>query len=94
MDSPRALAFSNDGFSVFIADTGNNRIRLLNLNTNTIVTLAGTGATEFNGDLLPAGQTALDGPRGVATSALDILFIADTEHHLVRRTPVGFLAAQ
>ncbi len=94
MDSPRALAFSNDGFSVFIADTGNNRIRLLNLNTNTIVTLAGTGTTEFIGDLLPAAQTALDGPRGVAISALDILFIADTGHHLVRRTPVAFLASQ
>ncbi len=94
LTSPRSLAFSSDGMSLFIADTGNHRIRVVNLNTNVITTLAGNGDTEFNGELLSAGQTALAGPEGVAVSPFDMLFIADTGHHLVWRTAVSFLTAR
>ena len=93
LNNPRALAVSSDGRNLFIADSENHRVRLVILDTRTITTIAGTGADEFNGDLLAAGETSLSGPEGVATNPFDLLFISDTRHHVVRRTAIGFRAA-
>lgn len=85
---PTGVAVSPDGRTLYIADTRNNRIRAVDLVRGTITTFAGTGDTEFTGDLLPAGETALDSPNGVTVSPHGLLFIADTGHGLVWRTPV------
>ena len=42
--TPRGLAFSPGGMQLFIADSGNNRIRTLDLQSNVVATLAGSGA--------------------------------------------------
>ena len=93
LDNPAAVAVSSDGANLFIADTGNHRIRAVNLATGRISTFAGTGETEFNGDLQGAGQTALFEPQGLVNSPLDFLFIADSGHHVVWRTAIGFLVS-
>lgn len=87
---PLAVAASPDGRTLFIADTQNHRIRAVDLLAGTISTFAGTGETDYNGDLLEAGRTALHLPAGLATSGVGHLFISDTGHHLVRRTTVRF----
>ena len=92
LNTPIAVAVSADGSTLFIADSKNHRIRLVNLRTLTIATFAGTGDQAFNGDLLEAGTTALDEPLGVTVSPLGFLYISDTEHHIVRRTAVQFIA--
>ena len=90
LDHPTALAIANNAAVLYIADTGNHRIRAVNLATGTISTIAGNGTEEFNGDLLPAGATALASPRGLGASAFGLLYISDSGHHVVRRTPIAF----
>lgn len=83
---PEAVAATPDGRALFIADAGNNRVRRVDLVTGVITTFAGTGLADFEGTELAAGETALAEPGGVAASDLGLLFIADTEHHVVWRT--------
>lgn len=93
LDNPYSVAISASGGNLFIADTDNHRVRVVNLGTLLIATFAGTGDEQFQGDLLPAAATSLSGPLGIGTSSLNFLFISDTGHHIVRRTAVGFLSA-
>lgn len=85
---PEAVAVTVDGRSLFVADAGNNRVRRVDLFTGIITTFVGTGEPDFTGNLGAAGDTGLNNPGGVATSPFGILFIADTDHHLVWRTTV------
>lgn len=89
LDGPSGLAVGSAGGRLYIADRGNHRIRLVHLASGTIDTFAGTGSTDFTGELLDAGDTALSEPAGVALAPRGFLFIADTGHHIVWRTPVG-----
>lgn len=85
---PEAVAVTTDGRTLFVADAGNNRVRRVDLVMGIITTYVGTGDPEYTGDLGSAGDTSLDNPGGVATSRFGILFIADTDHHLLWRTTV------
>ncbi|MGD8868136.1 MAG: hypothetical protein PVI01_10910 [Gemmatimonadales bacterium] len=93
LDSPYSVAIGANGRSLFIADTDNHRIRLVNLESRLIVTFAGTGDEGFQGDLLSAAASSFSRPRGLAISPTSLVFIADTGHHIVRRTAVGLLSA-
>ncbi len=93
LDSPSALTVTSNAAVLYIADTGNHRIRALTLATGRISTFAGIGPEPYNGDLLPAGATALSAPLGVAASVLDLLYISDSGHHVVRRTPIAFVGS-
>ncbi|HEY8470392.1 MAG TPA: TonB-dependent receptor plug domain-containing protein [Longimicrobiales bacterium] len=86
--APTGVAVSPDGRTLYFSDTRNHRIRAVDLTHGTITTFAGTGREEFTGDGRPAAETALAGPTGIAISPHGLLFIADTEHGLVWRTPV------
>ena len=61
-DSPRGLAV--DGNILYVADTGNHRIRRIDLGQKTVTTLAGTGQRGFERDFQnsPALTTALASP--------------------------------
>jgi RHS repeat-associated protein len=73
---PRGAAVGPDG-SVFIADTGNNRIRRVGPD-GTITTVAGTGTNGYSGDGGPATEAQLYGPSDVAIGADGSIYIADT----------------
>jgi CSLREA domain-containing protein len=70
--------------NIYIADTGNNRIRKVNT-AGTITTVAGTGVAGYFGDGGLATSARLNGPRGVAVDASGNIYIADTENHRIRR---------
>jgi len=89
--TPAAVAFSPGARKLYIGDTDNHRVRVVDLETLTIATFAGTGDVVFNGDLRAAGETALMYPRGIAVSPFQMLYISDTGHHIVRRTAIAFL---
>jgi len=52
--------------NLYISDLSNSRIRMVAKNTGIVTTIAGTGSTDFNGDGLPALQTNLFIPFGIA----------------------------
>jgi len=90
LDDPLDVAATDDGLSLYIADRGNDRVRVVSLVSPLISTFAGSGDTEFAGNLIDAGAAGLWSPVGVATSPYGLVLIADTEHHIVWRTPTGF----
>jgi sugar lactone lactonase YvrE len=90
LDQPWAADLSPDGVTLYVTEIGNHRVRALNLASETVSTFAGTGSTTYNGNGRAAGETALAAPYGVVVSPQGFLFIADTRHHIVWRTPVRF----
>jgi hypothetical protein len=75
LDSPGGLAVAGDG-SVYIADTGNNRVRKVGVD-GTIVTVAGTGgssASGRDGDL--AVETAVPSPTGIVLERDGSFFVS------------------
>lgn len=87
---PNDVAVSEDGRRIYIADTFNQRIRLVQAASGRIETFAGTGDPEFSGELLDAGATSLSVPRGVAASPFGLLFIGDTGHDIAWRVALDF----
>lgn len=89
LDDPTGLAL--DGQYLFIADTGNNVIRRVDLSTGTITTVAGDFAlgAGYSGDGHAATSAQLNGPTGVAVDAEGNLYIADTANNLVRKVDPG-----
>jgi DNA-binding beta-propeller fold protein YncE len=86
LGEPSGLAVDRLG-RVVIADTGNARIRRIELD-GTITTIAGTGVEGFGGDGGPATSAALKSPRGVVVDALGRVVIADTGNSRIRRVEV------
>jgi sugar lactone lactonase YvrE len=85
LNSPQGVAVDGAG-NLFIADTGNHRIRYVNSSaTNSIiVTRAGTGTAGFNGDRT-ATDAELNNPTSVAVDNDGNVFIADSANHRVRK---------
>ncbi|MCY3021909.1 MAG: putative Ig domain-containing protein [Planctomycetota bacterium] len=93
LNSPMGVAVDASG-NVFIADTGNHRIRKVD-SGGTITTVAGDGATipgllnfqygDFKGDGGAATAASLNGPMGVAVDAAGNLYIADTVNQRIRK---------
>ena len=64
--------------NVFIADSGNNRIREVAAGTEIIETVAGNGSESFSGDGGSATNAQLSGPGNIFIDKAGNIFIADT----------------
>jgi len=69
---------------LYICDSGSNRIRKVDHETGIITTVVGTGQWGFNGDG-PALDVNLTYPAAITFDADDVIYIADTQAHRVRR---------
>lgn len=80
---PTALALDGNG-NLYVADAENNTIRKIELNNNTVTTVAGsagvTGATDGNGS-----QARFYYPTGLALWGNSILLVADSWNGRIRR---------
>ncbi len=88
LNSPAAVAVNGVG-DVFVADTGNHRVRRILAAGGTIATVAGSGTVGNTGDGAAATAATLSGPRGVAVDGAGNLFIADSGNHRVRVVASG-----
>ena len=83
------ICISPDERYLYIADTGNNRIRRIDLQDaltpRQIVTYVGNGAAAYTGDGGQATSAALNYPTDVDCDADGNLYIADRDNNAVRR---------
>ncbi len=88
--SPTALALDWYG-NLYVADTGNHRIRKIDAQTRIVSTVAGTGVAGYaDGDALSAAM--FDTPQGVSVDAYGNLYVADTGNHRIRKiSPTGWV---
>ena len=92
LDMPHGIAVDNRG-GIYIADSANNRIRMVNQATGLITTVAGTGRAGFQGDGGPSTAAELDHPRFLVVAPDGSLIIADTRNHRIRRVdPSGIIS--
>ena len=78
LSNPTGMAFDSSG-NLYIADTGNNVVRVVLAGTTPIITTAvGTVA-----------NTLLSGPIGVAVDASGALYVADTGNHRIVKYQYG-----
>lgn len=83
---PRGLAISNNKGTLYIADTGNNMIRAIDLSDNNVTTVAGDGVQGYL-DNANAQNARFNSPNGVAVVPGDAntLFVADNANHRIRK---------
>ena len=90
---PGGVAVDGHG-NLLIADTDNDRIRVVAEHTGTfygqamttgdIYTVAGMGAQQYSGDGGPATAAGLDLPGSVTVTSTGTLVIADSNNHRIR----------
>ena len=88
LNKPRGV-FVDAAGNVFIADTENHRIRVVDGATGDIDTLAGTGTAGYSGDGGLATNAQLDSPRGVYLNGAGEMIIADTSNSCLREVDLG-----
>ena len=83
---PQAVATDANG-NLFIADSGNNVIRRVDVGTNVITTVVGSvpGNAGYSGDGGPATGATLRQPGGIAVDAAENLYISDSDNAVVRK---------
>ena len=87
--NPYAIALDSVG-DFFVADTNNNRIRMVS--GNTISTVVGNGLANYTGDNGPPAAASLNGPQGVALDPSGNIFIADSLNRVIREVSSGTIS--
>jgi trimeric autotransporter adhesin len=89
LSGPYGVAVDSAG-NVFIADTGNQRIR--KVSNGVIATVAGNGMQGFSGDFGPATSAELNTPKAAAADSSGNLYIADSGNWSIRKLSNGVIA--
>jgi sugar lactone lactonase YvrE len=88
LSAPTGLAVDSAG-NLYIADSGNNRVR--KVSNGVITTVAGNGNAGFGGDDGPATSARLLGPAAIAIDSAGNLYISDTGNNRVRKVSNGVI---
>jgi len=85
LNKPYGLVLDEQNQYLYVADTGNNRVVRINLNTNHAMTVAGSGRAGFAGDGGSALDANLNAPTHLGLDENKNLLIADSGNNRVRR---------
>ena len=88
LNNPKGLALDSSG-NVYIADSGNQRIREVSASTGFITTVAGDGETGYSGDGGQATSAELSDPDDVAVSSSGDLYISDSGNNVIRKVDLS-----
>ena len=83
LNKPAAVAVDSSG-NLYIADSGNNRIRKVVSSSSIITTVAGNGTAGYSGANGPATSAELDDPTGIAIDGAGDIYFIDTAHNVAR----------
>jgi sugar lactone lactonase YvrE len=83
LKGPRTMAVAPNG-DLYLALREGNSIYRIDAKAQTLHRVAGTGEQGYSGDGGAALSAKLAGPKGLAYAPGDILYIADTENHVIR----------
>jgi sugar lactone lactonase YvrE len=83
LNYPRGLALEGDGI-LYIADSDNHRVRMVDLGSGIITTIAGSTAG-YSGDGGPAGSARLRQPRGLTVTPGGDLLVAEVGNSVLRK---------
>ena len=85
-NSPDGVALNSSG-TIYVADTGNNRIRRITSTGTLVSAFAGSGVA---GTADGSNTTAqFNGPTGIAVDAAGNIYVADTGNNLIRKITSG-----
>ena len=93
LNDPASVILDPAG-NLYIADSGNNRVRKVYVYTTIIQTLTGNDSEQFAGDGGPSNQASLYAPYNLFFDQAGNLFIADTLHNRIRSIPGTPVALQ
>jgi len=88
LDGPQAVRLNSAG-DLYVADTVNNRIRLVTA-AGVISTVAGTGTAGSAGDGGSPTAAQLNLPEGVALASTGVYFISDSSNNKIRKVGGSF----
>ena len=83
LNGPRTFAVAPNG-DLYLALREGNAIYCIDARSQTMHRVAGTGEQGYAGDGGPALNAKLAGPKGIAYAPNGVLYIADTENHVIR----------
>jgi sugar lactone lactonase YvrE len=83
LKGPRTMATAPNG-DLYLALREGNAIYRIDASTQTLHRVAGTGEQGYSGDGGDALNAKLAGPKGLAYVPGDLLYVADTENHVIR----------